>query len=266
MSVGHDPLGIGNPWSGRYLDAGLGQADLEGDLLAHEDVRVARFGEQRLEHVELVARERRPLATLLPAGSAVAVDVRRKQSGPVDGHRHAQSHLEPVPWFYRYRIRNQVQPQLFSLLWSSTNRVGVFNSSEVFKEKSLSRNMSFSISINQIFPSLDHHVLNFKKKKVPWNESVGMNELNQVSGRRKQSSTSLVHLSLTNERSGIQKTMMANDSIRAVRGIHSICIRSDHWATLDSHSFAHLRQNRTELAPKLYSFQRLAPQLNLMVE
>ena len=49
-----------------HLNAGLGQVDLEGHLLAHEDVGVARLGEQVLEHVQLSAREGRPLAPLLP--------------------------------------------------------------------------------------------------------------------------------------------------------------------------------------------------------
>ena len=48
-----------------HLHAGLGQVDLERHLLAHEDVLVARFGEQRLEHVELRACESGPLAPLL---------------------------------------------------------------------------------------------------------------------------------------------------------------------------------------------------------
>ena len=52
-----------------YLDTRFGQVDLEGDFFAHEDVRVACFGEQRLEDVELAARERRPFAALLPTGS-----------------------------------------------------------------------------------------------------------------------------------------------------------------------------------------------------
>ena len=47
------------------LHARLGQADLHRNLLAHEDVRVARLHEQRLEHVELRACERRALAPLL---------------------------------------------------------------------------------------------------------------------------------------------------------------------------------------------------------
>ena len=48
-----------------YLDTGLGQVDLQGDFLAHEDVRVPGLGEEALEHVKLGPRERRPLAPLL---------------------------------------------------------------------------------------------------------------------------------------------------------------------------------------------------------
>lgn len=38
-------------------------------FFAHKDVRVARLGEQRLEHIELRAGERRPLTSLFPGGS-----------------------------------------------------------------------------------------------------------------------------------------------------------------------------------------------------
>lgn len=51
------------------LYTGLRQVDFQGHLLAHEDVRVARLGEQRLEHVELRAGERRPLTSLFTGGS-----------------------------------------------------------------------------------------------------------------------------------------------------------------------------------------------------
>ena len=71
-----------------YLDARLWQVDLERHLLAHEDVRVARLGEQRLEHVQLAARERRPLAALLPAGAVAPCGVPNSNSNQhsISGH------------------------------------------------------------------------------------------------------------------------------------------------------------------------------------
>lgn len=55
-------------WSRAYLNARLGQVDLDGHLLPHEDVRVAGLGEERLEHVELRPREGGPLAALFARG------------------------------------------------------------------------------------------------------------------------------------------------------------------------------------------------------
>lgn len=49
-----------------YLDSGLGQVDLEGHLLPHEDVRVARLGEQRFQDVQLCPGEGGALPALLP--------------------------------------------------------------------------------------------------------------------------------------------------------------------------------------------------------
>lgn len=49
-----------------HLYSGLRQVDLQSHFLAHEDVGVTRFGEQRLQDVELRARERGPLPPLLP--------------------------------------------------------------------------------------------------------------------------------------------------------------------------------------------------------
>lgn len=51
-----------------HLDSGLRQVDLERHLLAHEDVWVAGLGEQRLEDVQLRAREGGALPPLLPRG------------------------------------------------------------------------------------------------------------------------------------------------------------------------------------------------------
>lgn len=48
------------------LNSGLGQVDFQRHLLPHEDVRVAGFSEQRLQHVELRAGEGGPLPALLP--------------------------------------------------------------------------------------------------------------------------------------------------------------------------------------------------------
>jgi len=48
-----------------YLDAGLGEVDLQGHLLPHEDVRVARLREQRLQDVQLRPGERGALPALL---------------------------------------------------------------------------------------------------------------------------------------------------------------------------------------------------------
>lgn len=79
------------------LDTRFGQVDLEGDFFAHEDVRVACFGEQRLEDVELAARERRPFAALLPTGSVAPCSLHtwRKSDGGVErihgGGWHRQS-------------------------------------------------------------------------------------------------------------------------------------------------------------------------------
>lgn len=51
-----------------HLDSGLRQVDLERHLLPHEDVRVAGFGEQSLQDVELGAREGGAFTSLLPGG------------------------------------------------------------------------------------------------------------------------------------------------------------------------------------------------------
>ena len=49
-----------------YLDPGLRKVNFEGHLLSHEDVWVARLGEQRLKNIQLRPGESRPLPTLFP--------------------------------------------------------------------------------------------------------------------------------------------------------------------------------------------------------
>lgn len=49
-----------------HLHAGLGEIDFQRHLFAHEYVRVASFGKQRLQNVELCARKSSPLSSLLP--------------------------------------------------------------------------------------------------------------------------------------------------------------------------------------------------------
>lgn len=56
----------------RYLDARFCQSDAHRDLLAHENVRVVRFGEAAFQFVELGRREARPVALLLNAAAAAA--------------------------------------------------------------------------------------------------------------------------------------------------------------------------------------------------
>ena len=51
-----------------YLDSGLGKVDLEGHLLPHEDVWVARFGKQSLKDIQLCACEGGALPTLFTRG------------------------------------------------------------------------------------------------------------------------------------------------------------------------------------------------------
>lgn len=55
-------------WGGglSHLHSGLRQVDLQRHLLPHEDVRVARLGEQRLQDVELRPREGGAFPALLP--------------------------------------------------------------------------------------------------------------------------------------------------------------------------------------------------------
>jgi len=60
------PAGFTALWGTLYLHPGLRQVDLQRHLLPHEDVRVSRLGEQRLQDVQLRARERGPLPPLLP--------------------------------------------------------------------------------------------------------------------------------------------------------------------------------------------------------
>ena len=49
-----------------YLNARFGKTDFGGHLLSHEDVWVSRLSEEIFEYVELLSRERCPLAPLLP--------------------------------------------------------------------------------------------------------------------------------------------------------------------------------------------------------
>jgi len=49
-----------------YLHAGLGEIDLQRELLPGVDVRVVRLREHALQLLQLRARERRPDAPLLP--------------------------------------------------------------------------------------------------------------------------------------------------------------------------------------------------------
>lgn len=49
-----------------HLHAGLGEVDFQRHFFAHEYIRVARFGKQRLQNVELRARKSSPLSSLLP--------------------------------------------------------------------------------------------------------------------------------------------------------------------------------------------------------
>ena len=74
--------------SGRaaHLNPGLRQVDLDGHLLAHEDVRVARLAEQVLQHVQLLAGEGGPLPALLAAVAVAAGWKRRNvRSNPDSG-------------------------------------------------------------------------------------------------------------------------------------------------------------------------------------
>ena len=48
------------------LHSGLRQVDFQRHLLPHEDVRVARLGEKRLQNVQLCPSEGGPLSALLP--------------------------------------------------------------------------------------------------------------------------------------------------------------------------------------------------------
>lgn len=54
------------PFLSTHLHAGLGEIDFQRHLFAHEYVRVASFGKQRLQNVELCARKSSPLSSLLP--------------------------------------------------------------------------------------------------------------------------------------------------------------------------------------------------------
>ena len=60
----------------QYLNTWLGQVDLQSDLLPHEDVRVARLGEQGLQDVELGASESGALPTLFPGSSYTNTNTR----------------------------------------------------------------------------------------------------------------------------------------------------------------------------------------------
>lgn len=51
------------------LYSGLRQVDFQGHFLAHEDIRIARFSEQGLEHIELSPSECRSFPTLLSRSS-----------------------------------------------------------------------------------------------------------------------------------------------------------------------------------------------------
>lgn len=55
-----------NGKSDTYLYSRLGQVDLEGDLLAHEDVRVARLAKKGLQDVQLGTGECGAFSALLP--------------------------------------------------------------------------------------------------------------------------------------------------------------------------------------------------------
>lgn len=48
-----------------HLHAGLREIDFQRHFFAHEYIRVARFGKQRLQNVELCARKSSPLSSLL---------------------------------------------------------------------------------------------------------------------------------------------------------------------------------------------------------
>ena len=60
----------------QYLDTGLGQVDLQSHLLPHEDVRVARLGEQGLQDVQLGAGESGALPTLFPGSGYTNANTR----------------------------------------------------------------------------------------------------------------------------------------------------------------------------------------------
>lgn len=57
-----------------YLDSGLRKVDFQRHLLPHEDVRVAGFGEQSLQDVQLRAGEGGPLPPLLPGSRCGETD------------------------------------------------------------------------------------------------------------------------------------------------------------------------------------------------
>lgn len=49
-----------------HLYSGLGKIDFQRHFFPHKDVRIPRFGEQRLQHVELCARKSSPFSPLFP--------------------------------------------------------------------------------------------------------------------------------------------------------------------------------------------------------
>ena len=60
----------------QYLNTWLGQVDLQSNLLPHEDVWVARLGEQGLQDVQLGASESGALPTLFPGGGYTNTNTR----------------------------------------------------------------------------------------------------------------------------------------------------------------------------------------------
>ena len=54
-----------------YLNSGLGNVDICGQLLSHHYIRVVRFSKRALQDLQLLMRERSARASMLPSGGPI---------------------------------------------------------------------------------------------------------------------------------------------------------------------------------------------------